>query len=68
MSRDKSRPRRVRCVHYLGGGWYDGVPARMLSVDEWLALPEHIREVLERSGLYVVEYEREERIEHDEDN
>ena len=46
-------------IKYIGNGnYYQGIPARDLSADEWKAIPRRKRKVLVDLGLYKEEVKR----------
>ena len=43
---------------YKGGGFFNGVPTRDMSAEEWEKLPKEIQEAALKAGLYVHEKEK----------
>ena len=43
---------------YKGGGFFNGVPTRDMSAEEWAKLPKEIQEAALKAGLYVHEKEK----------
>jgi hypothetical protein len=57
MARKRVTKSKARSVRYLGEGrsYILGVPARDLAWEEWLRLPEDVREKCTQTGLYELE-------------
>ena len=43
---------------YKGGGFFNGVPTRDMSAEEWEKLPKEIQDAALKVGLYVREKEK----------
>lgn len=42
-------------IVYKGGGYYMGIPARDMTVEEWSQFPKAIRTAAIKQGLYKIE-------------
>ena len=48
------------CYVYQGSGYFVGLPARDLSVDEWKQFPKELTKAALKAGLYKLEKQKEE--------
>ncbi len=48
------------CYIYQGSGYFVGLPARDLSVDEWKQFPKELTNAALKAGMYKLEKQKEE--------
>lgn len=48
------------CYVYQGSGYFVGLPARDLSVDEWKQFPKELTKAALKAGIYKLEKHKEE--------
>ena len=48
------------CYVYQGSGYFVGLPARDLSVDEWKQFPKELTKAALKAGMYKLENQKEE--------